>query len=134
MLKIEVVIEDQNGIQQYTYVNISKSVPWKLVFPGGEGIESFEVEADDLFIACTRLREHLEQQYFKLLCNASRENLCVSSMSREMGGGRKGYIVQMGQPTSRDTLVDIFGYVDSHLVVSVEEQKQFHEKWMKSLK
>ncbi|MDW6092419.1 hypothetical protein SBX64_07660 [Vibrio rhizosphaerae] len=132
MMKIEVVVEDQNGIKQNCHIDISKSESWNLFFWGIK--IQIEIEASDLFIASTVLREHLEQRNCKLLCNASRRNIFVSTMSREMGGGRKGYIVQIGQPASRDTLVDIFGYVDSSLVVSIEEQQLFHEKWIESLR
>lgn len=56
-------------------------------------------------------------------------------MSRQMSGGRKAYIMQLGKQAKMDDMVDIFDAAsDYSVVVSVEEQKKFYQKWLYSLK
>jgi hypothetical protein len=132
MEKVEVIVELRNKAEKKCQVDISESAPWKLIFTG-VGLVRLEIEADDLFKACVLLRERLEQLGCKLLCNGARKNIIASGMSRQMGGGRKGYIVQLGRPALRSNLVDIFDYADSSLIASIEQQKSFYNKWVSSL-
>jgi len=50
-----------------------------------------------------------------------------------MGGGRKACAVLLGNHMSSDT-IDIFDYAEPKLVGSVDEQKEFYEKWVESIK
>lgn len=89
---------------------------------------------NDLFGALSKLRLRLEQKGYLLLCNAARRDAYPSRMVREMGGGRKIYLLTPGLQTRRDDLVDVFGAASFDQVGTLEEQLAFHENWIRSLK
>lgn len=92
-------------------------------------------EASDLFACLAEIRKKLEPMGIQLICHGSLINVYPSAMSRDMSSGRKAYLTTMGKQGTRDDLVDIFGdeYADIEAIGSVQEQKQFHESWFKSL-
>jgi hypothetical protein len=53
-------------------------------------------------------------------------------MSRSMGAARKAYITQIGTPAT--DMVDIFDPVGPELVSTIEQQAEFHKKWVHSLR
>lgn len=113
-------------------VDIAGTPPWKITF-SGPSFDIKEFQAEDLFRACCLLREHLEQSGCSLLCNASRKDIVVSGMSRQMGGGRKAYVVSLGQPASKEDMVDIFDHAAADVVSTISEQKKFYTEWVLSL-
>jgi len=114
-------------------VSIPTSPPWKISLSIACDKKK-EYESHDLFSALLDLRQELEKSGCKLLCNGGRRNIIISSMSRDMGGGRKAYLVNLGvRPTNND-LVDIFDYAEEQFIYSVREQKKFQKKWFKSLR
>lgn len=98
------------------------------------GINESNFEALDLFGALLALRNHLDQTGASLLCNGARIDVYPSGMSLGMGSGRKAYITRLGKPSLRTDLVDIFDYAEPSKVGTVQEQKDYHEKWVSSLK
>jgi hypothetical protein len=92
-------------------------------------LEDFSCEEDDLFGALTNLRKHLERNKTQALCNGSRENIVVSGMSRSMGGGVLGCLVEYGKQSSDDELVNIFDYAPPNEIVTVKVQEKFTRKW-----
>ena len=105
--------------------------PWKLVF-SAPGLQRQEFTARDLFDALVALRRELEKLGIKLLCAGARTDVFPSGMSRSMGGGRKAYVMRMGTPASE--LVDIFDYAGPELVGGVDQQREFRDQWLVSLK
>ena len=91
-------------------------------------------EAQDLFGAFVQMHSYLDQQGAKLLCNGARRDAFPSGMSRRMGGGRKTYITRLGMPSRRTDLVDIFDYAEARNVGTIQEQKDYHDKWVSSLR
>jgi hypothetical protein len=91
------------------------------------------IEADDVFAALVKLRLQLEDRDRLLLCNAARKDAYPSRMLREMGGGRKSYLLRQGQQASKRDLIDVFEPAAYEQVGTVEEQRQEYEKWLRSL-
>lgn len=89
---------------------------------------------NDLFGALSKLRLQLEQDSYLLLCNAARKDAYPSRMAREMGGGRKIYLLTHGVQARREDLVDIFGAASLDQVCTVAEQHARYEDWIRSLK
>ena len=69
----------------------------------------------------------------KILCRGCCRNVFSSGMILSMGAGRKAYVLQMGQQASLKNLVDIFSSCSKEEVVSIDEQMDFYNKWIKSL-
>jgi len=92
-----------------------------------------EFVSDDLFDCMIKLRDWLDYFSLKPLCNGARVDVYPSAMSRQMSGGRLAYKHQLKRQCSRADLVDIFQPASSEMLATTAEQKEFHEKWMKSL-
>jgi hypothetical protein len=50
-------------------------------------------------------------------------------MARDMGGGRKAYLLVLGQP-GRPELVDIFEPAEEGDIALVQEQRDFFQTWL----
>lgn len=98
-----------------------------------ENFNSMEFKADDLFSCMAKLRDWLDGYSFKPLCNGARLDVFPSAMSRQMSGGRLAYKHKLNHQCSRADLVDIFQSAPPEMLATTTEQKEFHEKWMKSL-
>jgi hypothetical protein len=85
----------------------------------------------DLYKAMQALRKHLEAKGGQLLCAGARPDVVPSGMSRDMGGGRRAYVIQLGKQATE--LVDIFAYADPAAVGTVQQQREFVEAWWASL-
>lgn len=90
-------------------------------------------DGEDLYAAFNHLRTWLDKSKSKLLCNGARVDVTPSGMSRGMGGGRKAYIIRIGKPALREDLVDIFDYASPDKIGSLDEQKEYYERWVSSL-
>ena len=111
-------------------VQLTNSPPWKLV-ACGLGFHNREFEGADLFEALVELRRELERIGYQVLCVGARVDAFPSSMSRSMGGGRKVYIARLGEPAT--ATADICDEAESGAVGTIEQQKEFHNKWIHSL-
>ena len=101
-----------------------------LLFPGGE----ITADADDYFEAMCRIRERLEPTGLRPVCFGSSRNVYPSTMSRDSGSrGLKAYKLQLGRPARTRDLVGIFDADQTVEPVSVSEQMQFFEQWMRSV-
>jgi len=90
-------------------------------------------ESSSLFEAITKYRELIEPKGFRLLCNAARVDAYPSRMTLQMAYGRKIYVLHKGQPARRADLVDIFDPAPFETVGTINEQKDFFDKWLASL-
>jgi len=86
-------------------------------------------DGPDQFECLVRARDDLEPQGFRFLVNGARRNVWPSGMARDMGGGRKAYVLVLGQP-GRPELVDIFEPADETQISSVQEQRDFFQTWL----
>ncbi len=111
------------------------------VNPKNAGVLYFESEffdfkefsADDLFGCMAKFRDWLDNYSFQPLCNGARLDVFPSAMSRQMSDGRLAYRHKLNCQCSRADLVDIFQPAPPEMLATTAEQKEFHEKWMKSL-
>jgi hypothetical protein len=87
-------------------------------------------DASDVFECLCRLRTELDREGIRLCCNGARLNVWPSGMARDMGGGSKAYVLQIGRRATIDDLVDIFDSAPIEDVATVEEQRRFAEKWL----
>jgi len=87
-------------------------------------------DASDVFECLCRLRTQLDREGIRLCCNGARLNVWPSGMARDMGGGLKAYVLQIGRRATIDDLVDIFDSAPVEDVATVEEQRRFAEKWL----
>lgn len=128
----EMSMELSDGSISRCIVEIARSEPWTIHFYHS-AFGQAKFEAESLFGALTSLREMLEGRDIRLLCNGSRKDVVVSGMSRQMGGGRKGYVVRVGVTVRRQDVVDIFDYANPSDVATVREQREFYNEWVSSL-
>jgi hypothetical protein len=89
--------------------------------------------APDLLDALVAFRLYLEGRECRLLCNAARRDTYPSRMAREMGGGRKVYVLRMGHQARMSDLVDSLEEASPELVTTVAAQKAAYEAWLDSL-
>src|SRR5438445_3727542 len=87
-------------------------------------------DASDAFECLCLLRKQLDREGIRLCCNGARLNVWPSGMARDMGGGLKAYVLQIGRRASIDDLVDIFESAPIEDIATVEEQRRFAEKWL----
>jgi hypothetical protein len=111
-------------------VKVSRN-PCRLIFSGPE-MQKSEFSKNDLFDALIALRKELGKMGCQILCAGARVDVFPSGMGRDMGRGRKAYVLRLGQPATE--LLDIFEYAPPEMVGSVEQQRAFHTKWVESLK
>ena len=131
--KRPVKIQLKDGAIKEGEVVFTVAPPWRLVL-SGLILPIQEFSGDDLFEALVALRLELEKTGARLLCDGARPDVFPSGMLRSMGSGRKAYITRIGASASGTDLVDIFEYAKPEAVGSVEQQKVFHERWVKSLR
>jgi hypothetical protein len=98
-------------------------------YPGGK----VAAEASDYFEAMCQIRLELEKAGWRPVCFGSSRNVYPSGMCRDMGGGLKAYKLQLGHPAKLADLVTIFDSGPDVEPTSVEEQRQFFDRWLQSL-
>jgi hypothetical protein len=99
----------------------------------GHHLGPMSFKGDDVFDALVAMRLRLEQDGYRLLCNAARKDAYPSRMSREMSGGRKVYIFKAGRQALREDLIDVFDPATYDEVGTVSEQRSNYEAWIRSL-
>lgn len=85
----------------------------------------------DLFVCLGMVRTDFPGTQF--LCKGAKLNVHPSRMSSQMSGGVVAYEVTMGKPAEQEDIVNIFGYEDTNLTNDIEEQREFHKRWLESL-
>lgn len=124
-------IVDSSGGISHIQLEYSTTPPWRIeVMIHGKLLK---FHGDDLFDAMCEMRKKFESMNILLLCNGSRIDVYPSRMSRQMGGGRKAYILKLGQQAKLSDLIDIFDKAEALVVSTVDEQKNFYQNWIKSL-
>lgn len=119
-----------DGRQEQCRLKYTTRPPYVIEFSHA-GLGTQEFSGDDLFDCLTAMREFLGQHDLRPLCAGARVDAYPSRMSRQMSGGRKVYLMEMGKPA--EDLVDIFDEAPAEKVGSVEAQRQYFQKWLVSL-
>lgn len=103
--------------------------PWFIEFSNAR-LGSRTFYANDLFDCLCELRIFLEKNGFLILCNGARVDAYPSTMSREMSGGRKVYILKIGEKANLESLVHIFAEAPRDKVGTVNEQADYYKRFI----
>jgi hypothetical protein len=107
--------------------------PWTLEF-ANDVLGHATFSGPDLFECLSQLRQWLGARGYQILCYGARIDAWASSMSRQMGGARKVYVTRMGLSATRADLLPTFGEASLDRLGTVEEQAEYHKKWLESLR
>lgn len=124
-------IADANGEKASINISFPETHPWYLDVESDLVAERYEGE--DLIEALTQFWLDLEKANKSLLCVGCMKNAFSSRMSRNMSGGRKAYMLKMGEAATLDSLRDIFDSAPANEVGRVGEQQAFIDAWYESL-
>lgn len=97
------------------------------------GLGTRRTVGPDQFECLLRLRDEVEPLGYRMLVNGARRNVWPSRMARDMGGGRKAYVLALGRHSHRPELVDIFEPAPESETALVEEQRTFFKLWLAEL-
>lgn len=121
-----------DGSIRKSIIEIAEREPWEISLVQSDfGAHRFEGES--LSHTLSLALEFMESINCKLLCNGARRNVVNSGMSRQMGGGRKAYVVYLGEQAKRENIVDIFDDADLSLVGTIAQQSEFYKEWVASI-
>ena len=112
-------------------VKFSNSPPW-FIEASLEELNISKIEGSDLFDCLLSLRSRLDILGIKILCNGARIDAYPSPMLQS-SGARKVYITEIGKQAIRENLVNIFDESDADKVGTVDQQINYHNKWIDSL-
>jgi hypothetical protein len=88
----------------------------------------------DYFWALKELRNLLDPRGIKALCNGARKDAVCSNMASQMGRGLKIYVVEIGSQAKMNDLVQTFDQAAPEIVGTVQEQEDFQDRWIASLR
>jgi hypothetical protein len=113
-------------------ISFSRKTPGRLIF-FHEEYGNILCTGCDLFESLCQLRLLLEQQKHFILCNGARIDAWASNLARDMGGGKKVYITEIGKLAKFADLVPTLGKASIEKVGTVRGQLEYHSCWMESI-
>lgn len=134
LLKItsKLEISSECVITYESTVSYEETSPCSLKFESSEfGHKRFN--DIDIFGCLCELRKFLEKEDWNILCNGARVDAYPSTMSRQMGGGQKLYLLKVGEQPKRNDLVNIFDRAAPDKIGTVDEQRGYYNKWVESV-
>lgn len=132
MNNITVKLVDALGEEKKGSLSYSEKPPWLIEFHSVElGDQVFT--ANDLFDCLLLLREFLEGKKWLILCNGARVDAYPSTLSREMSGGKKIYILKLGEKVSQENLVNLFDEAPIEKIGTIEEQYKYYKQCVGSI-
>ena len=93
-----------------------------------------EKEEDNYFDTLIKIREELEKSNIKLLCKGCCKNVYPSAMLLCMGEGRNAYALKYGEQAKMNSLVDIFDPCSIDEYATIQEQLEYFEEWICSIR
>ncbi len=94
----------------------------------------FQANDWNYFDALCKIREQLEPIGWRPRCYGACEDVYPSNMCRDMGRGLVAYRNKIGRPAEQDHLVETFGTGSEIVPTSVDQQRAFFQRWLKSPK
>jgi hypothetical protein len=95
---------------------------------------TLECISTNFFECLIDLRQKLERLEYHPLCNGARRDMYIFRKMINIYRGDRSYILKYGHiPKDEDRLL-IFKYANSGSISSVDEQKNFYESWLESVK
>lgn len=101
----------------------------ELIFGG----RNCRIKNQDFFSALQELRKELEKDKIQLICNGCSRNVYPSPMQFSMGNTKKAYKLFIGKRAALQDMVDIFDIDDGLEFVTVNEQIEFYNNWLKAM-
>jgi hypothetical protein len=98
-----------------------------------EFAEKVEATDVDAFSALVAVRLRLESLGWLIAVQGSRPNAYASGLQRDMHGGIRAYICEMGKWPLRESLIDIFASAERDEIATVAEQREWYRQWRESL-
>lgn len=98
----------------------------------GQQLEA--VHLNGYFRALCAIREQLEVEGSLLECFGASKDVYPSPMIESMGYGEKAYKLTLGRAALKSDLVGIFESGEDVAPATVEEQREFYEQWLESLR
>lgn len=95
--------------------------------------QNIRAKSENFFEALVDLRKELEKRSMQILCNGTAEIVYPSPMQLSMGTGRVAYKQYLGQQARMADVVDIFECDESLCFVKINEQSEYHKKWLQSI-
>lgn len=135
MLKVLPVLRDDGSsttlaLQASNAMKGKIKVTWALkdLHIGGED------ESSDYFDCLLKIRETLDRNGLKILCNGARYDVYPSRMSRQMSMGIKAYVLVKGRQASEKDLIGIFDEAEPARIGTIEQQRSYYNEWLESLR
>ena len=94
--------------------------------------KTLQADATDYFKALQEIRGLMEADGLIPFCYGASLNVYPSGMSRDMAQGMVAYRTTFGRSTTREDLVRIFDEGADVIPSYVTQQREFHEKWIRS--
>lgn len=85
------------------------------------------------FFALSDLRAQLETKALLVGCYGGSKNVYPSPMIVAMGHGEKAYRLTLGKSARSIDLVNIFDIGDDVVPCTINDQREYYERWLKSL-
>jgi len=136
MQTIKVKIQIENGnvldatIRQYILAPPSRKAGGSCLELTAEMFGIVKSCAHNYFDALIGLRRQLDPIGVRLLCFGARKDSWASGMQRDMGAGLVAYLLS-SQDLHSLVQKSIFEYAPSETIGTVEEQREYAEKWFK---
>lgn len=121
-----------NGRAGRCQLEWSDRPPWRLrvEIPRNPAVD---VVGQDLFDCLCAARRIMEPSGIRICVNGARQNAWPSRMGSEMGGAGFVYLHKLGKPGHPSDRVSVFDRCACDEVASLSEQRDFRERWIKSL-
>jgi len=103
----------------------------RLVLESPSEVE-WTAEASDVFECLMVLRQQLEPKGVRLCCHGSRRDAWASGMQRDMGAGLNTYLLGAVVEGERPPSVPTLDFAPPELVVSRDDQMEWHREWLRS--
>jgi hypothetical protein len=95
---------------------------------------NYSATETDIFGCLMTIRKIIEEKGWLLLCQGACIRNYPTGMSRSMTGGYILYLQQLGKEIKRENKVKMFDPATLDQVGTVDEQIDFHQQWLKSIK
>lgn len=96
--------------------------------------EKISFKGENFFQALLDLRRELEKNEIQIICNGAAKNVYPSRMQLSMGTGIKAYKMYIGKQAKMSDVVNIFDCDEELDFVKIEEQSNFYDEWLRSLR
>ena len=129
MKKVEISIHT-NGVTQKTLIECDRQKQ-TLAFIMENGSKK-TYTAHDLYTCFGLLRADFPET--KFLCKGAKLNVHPSRMSSQMSAGVVAYELHLGKPSEEDDVVNIFDYEEIDITNDIQQQRDFYQCWIDSLR